>query len=162
MPSLPGMPFPRSAPLFLPRHAFCDYLLYYVAAFDLPIETGAAVSRLARSDGVWTLSTPSGVYSAESVVVATGIVANPKRPRFSGEERFAGRIAHSVTYRRPDPYRERRVGGGGVGNSGAQSAPEIAGAGRRGTGARGPRPQAGSLTIARAPVPYLARLVSTR
>src|SRR5260370_22657138 len=108
MSSLPGMPFPRSAPLFLPRHAFCDYLLHYVAAFDLPIETGAAVSRLARSDGVWTLSTPSGVYSAESVVLATAIVANPKRPRVSGEARFARPIAHNRTHPRPRPPLQRR------------------------------------------------------
>src|SRR5260370_3993417 len=138
MSSLPGMPFPRSAPLFLPRHAFCDYLLHYVAAFDLPIEAGAAVSRLARSDGVWTLSTPSGVYSAESVVVATGIMANPKRPRFSGEERFAGRIAHSVTYRRPDPYRERRGRGRGGGDSGGEVARESRRARRPGAGAPWP------------------------
>ena len=156
MSSLPGMPFPRSAPLFLPRHAFCDYLLHYVAAFDLPIEAGAAVSRLARSDGVWTLSTPSGVYSAESVVVATGIMANPKRPRFSGEERFAGRIAHSVTYRRPDPYRERRVLVVGVGNSGAEIASEIARAGGRVTVAVRSGANVVPLTIAGLPIQYVA------
>src|SRR5712692_197888 len=131
MSSLPGMPFPRSAPLFLPRRDFWDYLRRYVVAFELPVQTGATVTRLARSDGAWTLSTTRGPYSADTVVVATGIVANPKRPQLPGEERFAGRIAHSVTYRRPDPYRGRRVLVIGVGNSGAEIASEIARAGGR-------------------------------
>ncbi len=156
MSSLPGMPFPRSAPLFLPRRDFWDYLRRYVQAFDLPVQTDAAVTRLARSDGVWTLSTSRGAYSADTVVVATGIVANPRRPQFSGGERFAGRIAHSVTYRRPDPYRGRRVLVVGVGNSGAEIASEIARAGARVTVAVRSGANVVPLTIAGLPIQYVA------
>jgi cation diffusion facilitator CzcD-associated flavoprotein CzcO len=59
-------------------------------------------------------------------VIATGIVANPQRPRFPGESRFAGRIFHSVEYRRPGPFVGRRVLVVGVGNSGAEIASELA------------------------------------
>jgi cation diffusion facilitator CzcD-associated flavoprotein CzcO len=150
------MPFPRSAPLVLPRRDFWDYLRRYVLAFDLPVQTGAAVTSLARSDGAWTLSTSRGPYSADTVVVATGIVANPKRPQFSGEERFAGRIAHSVTYRRPDPYRGRTVLVVGVGNSGAEIASEIARAGGRVTVAVRSGANVVPLTIAGLPIQYVA------
>ncbi len=40
MSSLPGMPFPPSAPLFVPRRAFLDYLRCYAERFDLPVDTG--------------------------------------------------------------------------------------------------------------------------
>jgi cation diffusion facilitator CzcD-associated flavoprotein CzcO len=156
MSSLPGLAFPRSAPLFLPRRDFWDYLRRYVLAFDLPVQTAAAVTRLARSDGVWTLSTSRGVHSADTVVVATGIVANPKRPQFPGEERFTGRISHSVSYRRPDPYRGRRVLVVGVGNSGAEIASEIAHAGGEVTVAVRSGANVVPLTIAGVPIQYVA------
>src|SRR5690349_7040236 len=122
MSSLPGMAFPRSAPLFVPRREFWEYLRHYARAFELPVETGVGVERIARTDGRWTLSTGRGTLTARAVVVATGIVANPKIPRFPGDERFAGRLAHSVTYKRPEPYAGRRVLVVGVGNSGAEIA----------------------------------------
>src|SRR5256885_8740740 len=84
---------------------------------------------MTRTDGTWTVSTSRGVLAARAVVVATGIVANPKTPHFPGQDRFAGRIAHSVAYRRPDGYAGRRVLVVGVGNSGAEIASEIARAG---------------------------------
>src|SRR5256885_5684358 len=36
MSDLPGMPLPRSAPLFVPREEFLHYLRRYARAFDLP------------------------------------------------------------------------------------------------------------------------------
>ena len=126
MSSLPGMPFPRSAPLFVPRREFLDYLRRYAERFELPIDTGRDAERIARTDGTWTTHTSRGVLTAHIVVVATGIVANPKTPQFPGQERFAGRIAHSVAYRRPDGYAGRRVLVVGVGNSGAEIGSEIA------------------------------------
>jgi Pyridine nucleotide-disulphide oxidoreductase len=156
MSSLPGMPFPRSAPLFVPRRDFLDYLLRYTQAFDLPVQAGAAVTRVARSDGAWALSTSQGPYSADAVVVATGIVANPKRPQFPGEERFAGRIAHSVSYQRPEPYRGRKVLVVGVGNSGAEIASEVARAGGRVSIAVRSGANVVPLTLAGLPIQYLA------
>ena len=125
-------------------------------AFELPVQTGAAVTRITRSDGAWALSTSLGQYAADTIVVATGIVANPKRPQFPGEEQFAGRIAHSVTYRRPDPYRGRRVLVVGVGNSGAEIASEIARTGGRVTVAVRSGANVVPLTLAGLPIQYLA------
>src|SRR5437667_8150700 len=130
MSGLPDMPLPRSAPLFVPREEFLHYLRRYARAFDLPVDTGRDVERMTRTDGTWTVSTSRGVLAARVVVVATGIVANPKTPHFPGQDRFAGRIAHSVAYRRPDGYAGRRVLVVGVGNSGAEIASEPAPAGR--------------------------------
>ena len=127
--SLPGLRFPRAYPLFVPRPLFCDYLRRYAETFRLPVETGSVVTAVRREDGVWRVSTARGDHTAGAVVVATGIVANPQRPRFRGEEDFRGRVAHSVEYRNPAPYVGRRVLVVGVGNSGAEIGSEIARAG---------------------------------
>src|SRR2546422_8306752 len=59
MSSLPGMPFPRSAPLFVPRREFLDYLRGYAERFELPIDTGRDAERIARTDGTWTIDRKS-------------------------------------------------------------------------------------------------------
>jgi len=156
MSGLPGMPLPRSAPLFVPRQEFLDYLRYYARAFDLPVDTGRDVERMTRTDGTWTVRTSRGVLVARAVVVATGIVANPKTPYFPGQDRFAGRIAHSVAYRRPDGYAGRRVLVVGVGNSGAEIASEIARAGAKVTVAVRSGANVVPLTLAGLPLQYIA------
>ncbi len=156
MSGLPDMPLPRSAPLFVPREEFLHYLRRYARAFDLPVDTGRDVERMTRTDGTWTVSTSSGVLAARVVVVATGIVANPKTPHFPGQDRFAGRIAHSVAYRRPDGYAGRRVLVVGVGNSGAEIASEIARAGSKVTIAVRSGANVVPLTFAGLPIQYVA------
>ena len=156
MSGLPGMPLPRSAPLFVPRQEFLDYLRHYARAFDLPVDTGRDVERMTRTDGTWTVSTSRGVLVAHAVVVATGIVANPRTPHFPGQDRFAGRIAHSVAYRRPDGYAGRRVLVVGVGNSGAEIASEIARAGAKVTVAVRSGANVVPLTLAGLPLQYIA------
>src|SRR5213593_5052194 len=51
MSNLPGLPFPRSAPLFVPRQEFWDYLHRYAQTFELPLRTGCPVERITRSNG---------------------------------------------------------------------------------------------------------------
>jgi len=156
MSGLPSMPLPRSAPLFVPRQQFLDYLRRYARAFDLPVDTGRDVERMTRTDGTWTVSTSRGVLAARVVVVATGIVANPKTPHIPGQDRFAGRIAHSVAYRRPDGYAGRRVLVVGVGNSGAEIASEIARAGGNVTVAVRSGANVVPLTLAGLPIQYVS------
>src|SRR5438876_5093616 len=156
MSGLPAMPLPRSAPLFVPREEFLHYLRRYARAFDLPVDTGRDVERMTRTDGTWTVSTSRGVLAATVVVVATGIVANPKTPHFPEQERFAGRVAHSVAYRRPDGYAGRRVLVVGVGNSGAEIASEIARAGGKVTLAVRSGANVVPLTLAGLPIQYVS------
>ena len=127
MSALPGLSHGRRAPLFLRRDQFVRYLERYRERFDLPVITGCEVRRAARHDGEWRLETTTGPIRARTLVLATGIMANPLRPRLPGEQRFGGTIIHSVEYRRPEPYRGRRVLVVGVGNSGGEIASELAG-----------------------------------
>src|SRR2546422_7212414 len=111
---------------------------------------------MTRTDGTWTVNTSRGVLAARALVVATGIVANPKTPHFAGQERFAGRIAHSVAYRRPDGYAGRRVLVVGVGNSGAEIGSEIARAGGKVTVAVRSGANVVPLTLAGLPIQYVS------
>src|SRR5438094_3687737 len=156
MSNLPGMPFPHSAPLFVPRREFLEYLRRYALAFDLPVETGYAVERITRTDGSWTVRTSRGEYAAQVLVVATGIVANPRIPALPGQQSFGGRIVHSVEYRRLDAYPGRRVLVVGVGNSGAEIGSEIARAGGKVTVAVRSGANVVPLTLAGLPTQYLA------
>jgi cation diffusion facilitator CzcD-associated flavoprotein CzcO len=156
MSSLPDLPFSRSAPLFVPRREFWDYLRHYARMFDLPIATDSPVERITLTDGTWTVRTRDGALKAPILVMATGIFANPKIPRLAGQERFEGRIVHSTVYRRPAPYVGRRVLVVGVGNSGAEIASEIAHTGGRVTIAVRSGANVVPLTLAGLPIQYVA------
>ena len=127
--SLPGLRFPRAYPLFIPRPLFCDYLRRYADTFRVPVETESAVIAVRRTNGGWRIVTARRERRATVLVIATGIVANPQRPRIPGADTFRGRLIHSVEYRNPAPYAGRRVLIVGVGNSGGEIGSEIARAG---------------------------------
>ncbi len=124
--ALPGMAFPRSAPLFVSRAMFCEYLERYRTRFAIPVETGAEVLRAERTNGDWRLHFRTGEMQARAVVVATGIISNPVVPEFAGRDRFRGSVMHSAEYRRPAGYHGRRVLVVGVGNSGGEIGSELA------------------------------------
>ena len=137
MSGLPGMGLPRSAPLFVPRAEFVRYLSDYATRFALPVRAGwdvRSVERLTNGDVRWRVhaKTPGGDATLEcrDLVVATGIMANPRIARIAGAETFergGGRIMHSVDYRRPNAdLIGQRILVVGVGNSGGEIASELA------------------------------------
>jgi thioredoxin reductase len=130
--ALPGLPFGSRTPLFPPRAHFLDYLHKYASLFRLPVRTETPAERLERDgDAGWRIGTPRGDLVARTIVMATGIVANPVSPGFPGRDVFRGRVFHSVEYRRPGPFVGRRVLVVGAGNSAGEIAPELARAGAR-------------------------------
>jgi cation diffusion facilitator CzcD-associated flavoprotein CzcO len=129
MSALPGMRFPRSAPMFVGREQFVGYLERYARSFALPVETGVEMTGAVRKEGGWRVTTTHGEIEAAALVIATGIIANPQLPRVPERERFGGRVLHSIEYRRPEPFLGRRVLVVGVGNSGGEIASELGAAG---------------------------------
>jgi cation diffusion facilitator CzcD-associated flavoprotein CzcO len=124
--ALPGLRFDHRVPLFPPRDAFVDYLEGYARQFALPVETNRVVTRAHRNDGRWRVETRSGPIEVDALVVATGIVSNPRIPTFAGQGTFRGRLLHSVDYRRPGEFAGQRVLVVGVGNSGGEIGSELA------------------------------------
>ena len=127
--SLPGLRFPPSTPLFPTRRHFVEYLNDYATRFNLPVRTNAEVIRVTRTGDVWNVALATGSLASRVVVVATGIVSNPNVPDLPHQDRFRGRMFHSVEYRRPDGYKGRRVLIVGAGNSAAEIAAELERAG---------------------------------
>ena len=136
MSALPGLRLPRSAPLFVPREEFVGYLTDYAARFQLPVRTGwdvTAVERLTSQPERWRVqaTTPGGVadLTCRALVVATGIIANPRVPSLSGADEFeraGGRLLHAVEYRAPNAFHGKRILVIGAGDSGGEIASELA------------------------------------
>jgi len=136
MSALPGLRLPRSAPLFVPRGEFVEYLTNYSRRFRLPVRTEwrvTSVERLTGSAGSWRVraETPEGSAEVEcaALIVATGIIANPRVPAIPGADEFeraGGRLLHAVEYRTPQAFYGKRVLVVGAGNSGGEIASELA------------------------------------
>jgi cation diffusion facilitator CzcD-associated flavoprotein CzcO len=131
MSALPGMAFPAATPLFPSRSDFVDYLERYALTFRLPVQTATAVTRVEPVGEGWRVTTAHGELSARALVVATGILSNPYLPDIPGRGSFRGTLMHSVAYRRPDPFRDRRVLVIGLGNSAGEIGSELARSGAR-------------------------------
>jgi thioredoxin reductase len=156
---LPGMRFPRSTPLFPPRLHFVEYLRRYARERRVSVTTNAAVRRARRVGRGWQVETSAGPIEAGAVIVATGIISEPRIPAIAGRERFRGRVMHSVEYRRPAGFEGRRVLVVGVGNSGGEIGSELARAGAKVTVAVRSGANVVPLSIAGVPIQYLAYLL---
>lgn len=159
MSHLPGRRFKAGTPLFPPRTAFVEYLHDYARTFRVPVEANVCVTRLARDDGGWVAATSAGEIRARAVVLATGIVSNPRRSGLPGADRFRGTLIHSSAYRRPAPFAGQRVLVIGVGNSGGEIASELARAGSTVTVAVRSGANVVPREIAGIPIQYLSFLL---
>jgi putative flavoprotein involved in K+ transport len=155
---LPGLPFPRSAPLFPHRTDFIDYLNRYARHHGLAVETDTLVTAAVppADGGPWRLETSRGTVAADALVMATGIMAGPNVVELPGRDAFAGRVLHSIEYRRPGPFVGRRVLVVGVGNSGGEIGSELARAGAEVTVAVRSGANVVPLTLGGVPIQYLA------
>jgi cation diffusion facilitator CzcD-associated flavoprotein CzcO len=126
---LPGQRLPRAAGRWPPRDTFLAYLERYAEENELDIRLGVHIERLDRESGRWRAQTDDGVIVADTVVVATGYSNEPIIPSWPGRERFAGTLLHSAEYRNAAPFAGQRALVVGAGNSGAEIAVDLAGAG---------------------------------
>ena len=160
--ALPGMPFPSSAPLFPSRDDFVEYLRLYSRRFAAPVQTGADVQSVTQDGEDWLVGVGGDLpLRSRAIIVATGIVSNPHVPAIPQQERFKGRIIHSVEYRRPQPFADQRVLVVGAGNSSGEICAELAGAGAHVTVAI----RSGARVVPREllgiPVQYIGALLDT-
>jgi cation diffusion facilitator CzcD-associated flavoprotein CzcO len=126
---LPGLPMARSYPRYPSRTQVVDYLERYAEHFGLSIRFQTTATRAARENGEWRVDTGSEICRAPVLVVATGLASAPFRPRWAGEDSFAGGLSHSSEYRNPAVYAGKRVLVVGCGNSAGEIALDLAEAG---------------------------------
>jgi cation diffusion facilitator CzcD-associated flavoprotein CzcO len=90
------------------------------------IETGTHVTACRWDDGArrWTVHTDRGERTADAVIVATGQLHQPAKPRLAGE--FGGHAFHSAQWDHGYDLRGKRVAVIGTGASAVQFVPEVA------------------------------------
>jgi cation diffusion facilitator CzcD-associated flavoprotein CzcO len=131
MSSFDDFPMPEDYPDFPSHRQVLAYFAGYARVFQLAphIRFNSHVERCTLDgDGRWTVRViANGVTKAErfdSLLVCSGHHREPSVPGYPGT--FTGKIVHSSTYKRPDPYRGQRVLVVGAGNSAADIADDVA------------------------------------
>lgn len=130
---LPGFSYSGDDPKgFMVKEEIVAYIEAYARSFDPPVKEGVSVQRL-RSDGAggFEVTTDTGVFTADQVVVATGGYQTARVPRMA--ERFPSSIVHlhSSDYKSADVLPPGNVLVVGTGQSGCQIAEDLHLAGRR-------------------------------
>jgi cation diffusion facilitator CzcD-associated flavoprotein CzcO len=124
--NLPGLPFAKELPRYVSRADFVAYLEAYASRFSIAPRTGEAVRRVEATGGGFVVASTRAVYRPRAVVVATGYSRVPNPERLPEQERFAGPVLHSASYRNGDAFAGQRVLVVGAGNTGAEIALDLA------------------------------------
>jgi cation diffusion facilitator CzcD-associated flavoprotein CzcO len=128
-----GYPMPRSYPDYPSRTLVLDYIRAFAAEFDLRsyIETGVEVIRASPIGGSeWDVELSSGERRRyRGIVSAVGHNWDPLMPSYPGS--FAGEAYHSVRYRSPSEFDDKRVLIVGGGNTACDIACDAATRARR-------------------------------
>ena len=127
MSQLPGKPMPKKYGRWVARDDFRAYLADYAKQLD--VRYGTTAASVATRDGRWVVDSSIGELTADAVVVATGYNHTAKIPDWPGLKDYKGRVLHSAEYRNPAALDAEHVLVVGPGNSGAEIAADLAGAG---------------------------------
>nr|WP_029766829.1 NAD(P)-binding domain-containing protein [Pseudomonas sp. P818] len=121
-------PMPKHFPDYPSNRQILEYLRSFALAFGLydKVRFNTAVERVDKdADGRWIVTLGNGERRRyRALVCATGCNWDPNMPEIKGH--FNGEIRHSVTYRRSDEFKGKRVLIIGAGNSGADIACDAA------------------------------------
>lgn len=125
--ALPHFPFPSSYPTYVSRLQLVDYLERYAENFAIKPHFNQKVIGIRRNsiDTGWQVQTETDLFTADSVVLATGYNRVPNVPELPGQRDFRGIIWHSYEYRNGAPFRNENTLIVGMGNTGAELALDL-------------------------------------
>ena len=161
---LPGMPFPGYHWGFPSKNEWADYLESYARKFDLQVETGVRVERLARDGDRFIATSGQRRFEADNIVVAMSSWQRPRVPDYASDLDLRIVQLHVAEYKNPGQLREGSVLVVGAGNSGAEVAIEVARTHEvllsgPSTGAIPFRPES---VVARVLMPFIGRIIFHR
>ncbi|MED6221940.1 hypothetical protein PIB30_059609 [Stylosanthes scabra] len=136
---LPLMPHPPSAPTFLSKSCFLDYIDEYVEHFEISPRYCRTVESAEYDEGekMWKVEAKRTVkednvekevvevYRAKYVVIATGENSEGYIPNVTGLDTFNGQILHSKHYKCGSKFASKEVLVVGCGNSGMEIAYDL-------------------------------------
>jgi putative flavoprotein involved in K+ transport len=156
--ALPGYPYSGDDPHgFMKKDQIIEYLDGFIQSVDAPVLEHTEVKRVSRDgEGVFSVMTSQGPFTAGQVVVASGGYHTPIVPRMA--ERLPRSIVQiqSSEYRNPQALPEGAVLVVGSGQSGAQIAEDLHLAGRKVILAVGEAPRCARFYRGRDVVDWLA------
>ncbi|MEL7369368.1 MAG: alpha/beta fold hydrolase [Myxococcota bacterium] len=123
---LPGLSIPASFSRWVAAQDFATYCERYARHHCLQVATGTRAISIRRHEKGWQLETTQGRWTADIVVVATGLNRKPSMPTWPGSETFEGHLLHSSEYTCADDYAGRDVLVVGTGNSASEIATDLA------------------------------------
>ena len=130
---LPGAEYEGPDPDgFMLRDDFVAYLERWADGFRCPVRTGVEATRLGHGrNGRLRVETSVGPLEARAVVVATGTMQRPRRPRIA--QRLSPRVEQldAESYRNPESLAPGAVLVIGSGQTGGQIVDELQDSGRR-------------------------------
>jgi len=116
---------------FMTRDDFVEMVAGYASRHALPVETNTPISSVRPCNaGGFEVTTPQGVVRARNVVVASGNLNVPKRPRLAADLPAAVEQIDGSGYRQAGQLKSGAVLVIGCGNSGGQIAEDLVRAGR--------------------------------
>ena len=121
-----GYPMPAELPDYPSWRQILKYIQDFADKFDLKrrVNFGVSVTEAKPIENQqWKITFSNGktdVY--EGLINATGVTWHANRPKIKGEEKFTGRLIHSVEYRSANEFVGKRVLVVGAGNSGVDIA----------------------------------------
>ncbi|MEH6995912.1 NAD(P)/FAD-dependent oxidoreductase [Neobacillus drentensis] len=123
--SLPGLSLEGEQNIYPTKNEISDYLIHYTNTFSLPIQLNTTITKLAKVDERFKLSTNQGEYQSKNVIIATGPFQQPYIPNFS--KHLSGEVLqlHSSEYKNSSQLIKGTTVIVGGGNSGAQIAVEL-------------------------------------
>jgi len=123
---LPFKPFPKDYPTYVPRQSLVDYYELYAQEFNIQPHFNKSVQKISQAEGRYHVSCADGsVYTAENVILASGINREKHEPLFENQDNYQGTITHSRAYKNHDVYKGQSVLVVGMGNTGAELALDL-------------------------------------
>ncbi|XP_076932805.1 putative indole-3-pyruvate monooxygenase YUCCA10 [Bidens hawaiensis] len=131
---LPHLPFPKEFPTYVPRKDFLNYLNNYASCFNINPRFNNLVKFAKFEEGKWKVEVEVGGdgnnnniwYEGRFLVVATGENTEPVVPEVEGLSEFKGEVIHSTEYKSGEKYENKNVLVVGAGNSGMETALDLA------------------------------------
>jgi putative flavoprotein involved in K+ transport len=124
------MRFPAPPWTYPTKDQMADFLEAYASTFELPVRTGVRVSRVAREDGGYLVTTDGPSFRCDNVVVASGTFGRtPYVPDFAGRLDPGIVQLHSSAYKNPAQLQPGQVLVVGASHSGGDIAYEAGTAG---------------------------------
>ncbi|MGY8904352.1 MAG: MSMEG_0569 family flavin-dependent oxidoreductase [Burkholderiales bacterium] len=140
---LPGYPYQGSDPHgFMVKSQINEWLAGFIAHVGAPVLESCAVEKVLRqTDGIYSVQTTRGHFTAGQVVIASGGYHKPIVPRLAERLPPGMMQIHSAEYRNPAQMPDGKVLVVGCGQSGSQLAEDLHLAGRQVVVATGDAPR---------------------